>query len=834
MDVMFLIPDSFYLKPKPPAAYTGVLLTPTSANPLNAQDTLIEVCSGSELDLLFDKSVLGNNVDIYWEIANGSPSSVGLNSNGEFLGDTATTMSLPTFIDSTFLMYTDFFQIYTKSDGCENKDDVLNLTLKVFPKPVIQTIDNIALCSGDTIQTIPLETQAPMFDFLSWQASDTLILNSLSGTQTIPNQITSALSDSLFATTTIQVWGYLYSPACATDTTEFDITLVNVPDVPTIYTPNGLDYCSNGSILIETVNFVDQYNWLRNSTDQVGTTYQINVSIPGDYTVSAINGACASSPSNPITVSPLSGISIGSNALGESVPPYFEKFENGKADWETYIEPLSSPSDWNVALPSGNTIDNNNNNSKAWVTNPSGTHSDEQQSWVISPCFDFTYSNQPIIAFRYISDMKNNVTGAVLQYDLGTGNGWQTLGQDTLATLGESWYNGNNIFANPGEQSSGWTNTANSWNIARYPLDELVGQDAVRFRFAFAADGQNSELKEGFAFDDVWIGERYKPILIETFTHSEDTATNELVYDALNSDTSLIGIQYHLIDATDPFHQFNIPDNNARGLFYNILPLVSTPQTIIDGNLYNDNTIGFNDLGWSPSDYNVHQLEPSPFRISPIIQKYQGSNNIAFTSSITLKDTSDILLDNWNSIQNAIDNEKIVVRGVVIEDSVFIANTNTHARNVMRKMTPNQGGLIFRNSQNDYWFSWTDNLVTTSTTLDVVIFVQNVDTKEVYMVRSGSTQFVPTRNVPTPGNNNLTVFPNPSNQYFEVKFDAPIEEEATWEIYSIDGKIMDNGYLPKNLEGFRYQSGHLPSGIYFISIKTPSYQLKPKKIVIVR
>ena len=588
-------------------------------------------------------------------------------------------------------------------------------------------------------------------------------------------------------------------------------------------------------VIIETINTVSEYLWLRNGTDTVGNEYQLNVSMPGSYTVSAINGNCISNISNPNIIKKLSGTSIGTNVLGESLPPYFEKFEDGPAGWYTEIEPLTSPSDWELAAPSGSAINGAINNSKSWITNSTGAHSNKQQSWVISPCFDFTYSSEPIIAFQYTADMKDNVTGAVLQYNLGANGGWQTLGQDTLSDLGENWYNGNNIISEPGTQGSGWTDSSFGWNIARYPLDSLVGQNSVRFRMAFATEGLNSELQKGFAFDDVWIGERYKPILVETFTTSSQDTTNQLVYDALQNDESLIGIEYHLIDATDDLHIFNIPDNNSRSVFYSIQPLNNNAKTVIDGEIYTGVTASNSSLTWSKDDYQVHQLEPSIFEISPIIKEIQG-DKITFRSNVVLKDTTDILLrDNyWKNTQDAIDDGKIVIRGVVIQDSVLVVNTNTYARNVMRKMTPDQGGEVFDTTQTRYWFSWTDNFVSSASALNVVMFVQNIDTKEVYIARSGATQFVATNNVSNSDYNNLTVFPNPANQYFEAKFDQPITEDATWAIYSIDGKIIDNGSLPKNLEGFRYESNHLPSGVYFLSIKTPSYQIAPKKIVIVK
>jgi hypothetical protein len=82
---------------------------------------------------------------------------------------------------------------------------------------------------------------------------------------------------------------------------------------------------------------------------------------------------------------------------------------------------------------------------------------------------------------------------------------------------GINWYNSYDISAQPGDRSQGWTGIQNkNWFTVKHDLDMLRGKTNVRFRVAFAADGGAND--EGFAFDDVNIGNRTRKVLRELNT----------------------------------------------------------------------------------------------------------------------------------------------------------------------------------------------------------------------------------------------------------------------------------------------------------------------------
>ncbi len=114
---------------------------------------------------------------------------------------------------------------------------------------------------------------------------------------------------------------------------------------------------------------------------------------------------------------------------------------------------------------------------QAWVTNLDGPNNPSEQSWVMSPCFDFSQSTKPVISLDIWSDTPRRLDGAVLQYtdagNIANDANWIVLGQ---VGQGINWYDQNGISASPGNQAAvdaGWTGDATggrykSWVHAIY------------------------------------------------------------------------------------------------------------------------------------------------------------------------------------------------------------------------------------------------------------------------------------------------------------------------------------------------------------------------------
>jgi len=144
----------------------------------------------------------------------------------------------------------------------------------------------------------------------------------------------------------------------------------------------------------------------------------------------------------------------------------------------------------------------------------------------------------------------------------------------------------------PGGSQLGWTTIGtpdNGWVKAIHTLDELKDQTDVKLRMAYGSDG-SSNVRDGIAFDDIWIGDRNRNVLLEHFTNITDVSSsnaNALVNTITdNKKEDVINIQYHTnFSGTDPYFSDNPADASARILFYG---LTRAPYTFIDGGTKTD------------------------------------------------------------------------------------------------------------------------------------------------------------------------------------------------------------------------------------------------------
>ncbi len=186
--------------------------------------------------------------------------------------------------------------------------------------------------------------------------------------------------------------------------------------------------------------------------------------------------------------------------------PYTQNFENGAGGWTSG----GANSSWALGTPSKNTISGAVSGSQAWVTGLTALYNNDEQSYVLSPCFDLTGVALPGIEMNIWWDADVD-DGAVLQSSIDGGATWQTIGN-----VGDpdNWYNRTNIISNPGGQDQGWTgngaafptpivNGSGMYVLAKHEAPQLANRPSVRFRVAFASDAFGND--DGFAFDDFKI-----------------------------------------------------------------------------------------------------------------------------------------------------------------------------------------------------------------------------------------------------------------------------------------------------------------------------------------
>jgi hypothetical protein len=279
---------------------------------------------------------------------------------------------------------------------------------------------------------------------------------------------------------------------------------------------------------------------------------------------------------------------------------YFENFESGSGTW--FRTSLSGTS-WVFGTPTGSTINLSNSGTNAWWTGANsdfsahnGTYNANEKSEVIGPCLDISGLERPMISLNYWSDLQMGFDGAVIQYSVDGGASWQTIGDADGG--GIDWYNSTNLSGNPGGQDNyAWSDSTSGWRNARFNLDQIPfsDRDQVIFRIAFGSNDDNPFGQElnGFAFDDVYIGEKRRNVLVEYFTNrtvsgSPDDHFNDLYDD--ETDPGVPGyklrpdffkLQYHVESPDlDSVNVYNRTAPAARSLLYGVS---QPPASVMDG-----------------------------------------------------------------------------------------------------------------------------------------------------------------------------------------------------------------------------------------------------------
>jgi gliding motility-associated-like protein len=200
-----------------------------------------------------------------------------------------------------------------------------------------------------------------------------------------------------------------------------------------------------------------------------------------------------------------------------SLFPYNEGFETTDGNWISG----GTVSDWAWGTPTKTVISTAGGGIRSWVTGglTNSSYNNGENSWLQSPCFDFSTLQYPKISFKIFWETERKFDGASFQYSIDGGNSWSYLGtiNSNSNCDGENWFNATGITYL--SNATGWSGNIQSnsgsclggsgsgaWLTAKHTLTSLAGQSNVRFRFLFGA-GTTCNAYDGFAIDDIQIAE---------------------------------------------------------------------------------------------------------------------------------------------------------------------------------------------------------------------------------------------------------------------------------------------------------------------------------------
>jgi PKD repeat protein len=551
------------------------------------------------------------------------------------------------------------------------------------------------------------------------------------------------------------------------------------------------------------------------------------------------------------------------------VTNYFEDFEGGQGSWfsaKANLVGVASDTSWVFGLPSGNVINSASSGTNAFWTglNPNfalnqdkARYYNNERSAVIGPCLDLTNIKRPMISLDYWADSEDRFDGAVLQYSIDGGATWQTIGDD--AGAGINWYNGRALTGNPGIQpigQFGWTGRQGGWKNARYNLDQIpmAYRDKVIIRIAFGSNNDNGTPPpvngvpdlpfEGFAFDNIFIGEKQRNVLVEYFTNAGiSPVTNDYLNNLYNNQftfkdsSDFFKIQYHIANpVADPINQANPGDPAARALLYGVS---QPPVGIMDGILYNYYGTAFNgdQTKITATTVDRRALEDPLFRI--------GVTQVPTNDPTTL-DSLHINLRLAYLKPSQPFSGRLFLHAALVESNVS-GNIN-----VVRKLLLSPEGYLF----NRTWLDTVSQTVTIKTVIDAPIGINNPNLWLAVWAQEDATKTVlQSRLVKLPVRNrtnivgvedgpalaqirDIVIYPNPASKQFnfavEQQFALPVRTEGfAFSIIDQRGVVVQSGKLNEDLSTpQQVDVQNLASGMYLVTISRGGKVVAQRKLVI--
>lgn len=331
-------------------------------------------------------------------------------------------------------------------------------------------------------------------------------------------------------------------------------------------------------------------------------------------------------------------------ASGAMQLPYYENFENHDGAWYTG----GSNSSWvhgtpNKTGPPTGVITNAGEGAKCWVNGGlTGFYNQNENSYLYSPCFDFSNVQNPEIIFKFIVEVEPNWEKVTFQFSINNGS-WSTYGNGSnpVNCNKQNWFNFGNswsgrINSNCQSVGCGGASYCGSWSEARHCLTspvDLSGQNNVRFRFAFSGGSLCED--EGFGIDSVVIREARADADFEVVSCSNGVVAFEDVSSCKTASNWLYGDGL-TGSGVNPVHFYSQPgvypvtliSTGACGAIDTIQKSVEIPEirlpddTISCGNssVLLETLPGYDSYSWSTSandtDYQLLVLAPGSYQLT--------------------------------------------------------------------------------------------------------------------------------------------------------------------------------------------------------------------------
>ncbi|MEN8123620.1 MAG: T9SS type A sorting domain-containing protein [Bacteroidota bacterium] len=189
--------------------------------------------------------------------------------------------------------------------------------------------------------------------------------------------------------------------------------------------------------------------------------------------------------------------SVSFTVNNSSIGQYINTFDINEDDW--LVQTIGNSTDlWQKGKPT--TTKFNSIVETGYVTNLSSNYTDETVSYLISPCYNLTQIENPVLKFDMVFDIEKDWDVLYMEYTIDNGKSWEILGNAN----DPNWYNSSFIDPQrPITVGKQWTGTDTTLKEYSYDLVALQNESNIIFRFVFATDQAANQ--EGAVIDNFTI-----------------------------------------------------------------------------------------------------------------------------------------------------------------------------------------------------------------------------------------------------------------------------------------------------------------------------------------
>ncbi|MCX6273416.1 MAG: lamin tail domain-containing protein, partial [Bacteroidetes bacterium] len=184
---------------------------------------------------------------------------------------------------------------------------------------------------------------------------------------------------------------------------------------------------------------------------------------------------------------------------------YSEDFENGTGGWSSGM--IAVKDEWVLGTPAKPNLNNAHSGINAWVTGLTDNYIDNSESFLLSPCFNFSGMINPFLTVWLDLRTENNYDAMIMEVKVNDST-WYKLTADA------GFYN--NTSTQGPVAPPKWSGNSNGWQQYTTSLPGLAGKAKVQIRFRFVSDYMTVD--EGIAMDDIRIFEPYPDMTVTAIT----------------------------------------------------------------------------------------------------------------------------------------------------------------------------------------------------------------------------------------------------------------------------------------------------------------------------